>query len=265
MLRGVFHLLSIYSKLQLLHLRIYLEYRADFWIGVLGMLLTQGAGWIFIWTVFNRVPQVGGWKLWEIALLYALAIIPSGLTALFYDGHWQLRSLVNQGAFDRLLVRPISPALQVITQSSSIHGFGTVLLGLVILATAVYQLGLSWKLWQYGFLFLTLISAFICVGSVNFATNCIAFWDSSADGSFPFMVQNSLEFVKYPVHLYGRLIQFIITWILPFAFISYYPALVLLGKPVWFAYFSPLVGPIMALIASGIWRLGLLRYQGTGH
>jgi ABC-2 type transport system permease protein len=267
-LRRLIHILRIYCKLQLLHLRIYLEYRADFWIGIIGMGLTQGAGLVFIWALFKRVPQVGGWNNWQIVLLYSLVLIPNGLTDLLYSGQWQLRSLVNKGELDRILIRPISPALQVISRESGIQGVGSVLLGTIVLSSTVHTLHLSWSVLQYGFLFLTLISSVLLMGSVNFATNCIAFWDASANSAFPFMVQYNMEFAKYPINLYSRLVQTFITWILPYAFVSYYPSLILLGQTgglVWLGYCSPLAGPAMALVASIIWRRGLSRYQGTGY
>lgn len=268
MCRRLTRSLRLYYKLQLLQVRIYLEYRADFWIGIVGMALTQGSGLIFIWILFKRVPQVGGWNIWQIALLYSLTIIPKGLTELLFNGQWQLRLLVNRGEFDRLLVRPLSPALQVSTQVCGIHGLGSVALGIIILTYVTHILHLTWAWWQYGFLLAVLVSAVVFIGSVDFATNSIAFWDSSASGAFPFLIQYGTEFAKYPMTLYGRFLQIFITWVLPFAFISYYPSLILLdktGSQVWLGYLSPLAGPIMALIAGVIWQRGLSRYQGTGH
>lgn len=261
-------LLRFYVRLQFLQIRIYFEYRADFWIGIFGMLLTQGTGLVFIWVLFQRVPTVGGWSVWEIALLYALAIIPRGLTDFLFNGQWQLRQLVNTGEFDRLLLRPLSPALQVITQACGIQGIGSVALGIVVLVTALQKLNLSWGWWQDGFLLATTVSAVLLISSIDLATNCIAFWDPSASSAFPFSIQYCIEFAKYPVTLYGRLIQIFITWILPFAFVSYYPGLVLLNKAgnlLWPEYVTLLIGPLMALLCAAIWRYGLARYQGVGH
>ncbi|MFL5806205.1 MAG: ABC transporter permease [Roseiflexaceae bacterium] len=258
----------IYGKLQLVHLRAHLEYEADFWIGIVGVVLTHGAGFVFVWAFFSSVPSIAGWSLWDTAFLYALSIIPRGLVEILCDGQWNLRMLVNRGEFDRLLVRPISPALQVITQYTSIHGFGSVILGVIILLHAAQQLGLAWSAWHYCFLLVTLLSSVVLISSVNFATNCIAFWDPSATGNFPFMIQNFLEFAKFPLSLYDRFVQVLVTWVLPFAFVSYYPGLVLLGKAganPWLSYLAPLAGPIAALITAAIWRRGLRRYQGTGH
>ncbi len=38
------------------------------------------------------------------------------------------------------------------------------------------------------------------------------------------------EFAKYPITIYGKFIQAIITWLLPFAFTSFFPAAYLLGE-----------------------------------
>jgi ABC-2 type transport system permease protein len=260
--------LRIYGKLQLLHLRALLEYEADFWIGIAGVALTHGAGFVFVWALFSHVPNVAGWGLWEIAFLYGLSIIPNGLVEILCDGQWSMRALVNRGELDRLLVRPISPALQVITQYVSIHGFGSVALGTLILLRATQELGLAWNIGQYGFLALTLLNSVVLISAVNFATNCMVFWDSAATGAFPAMIHQFLEFAKFPLSLYDRLIQGLLTWALPFAFISYYPGLILLGKAEqspWLGYLTPLAGLVAALIAAVIWRRGLLRYQGTGH
>lgn len=125
--------LRLYAKLQLVQIRAAVEYRADFWIGILGAMLQQGAGLVFVSALFSQIPEVAGWTVWNIAILYGLAMLPKGLTELFCDGPWTLRGKVNSGEFDRVLVRPVSPALQSATAIVSIHGFGQVILGIVVL------------------------------------------------------------------------------------------------------------------------------------
>src|SRR3954447_5773682 len=190
-----FHL-RMYVTFQLVHVHTALTYEADFWIGILGVALTHGVGVIFVWTLFLRVPQVAGWSVWEVAVLYALSIIPRGLTELLCDGQWQLRQLINRGEFDRLLVRPMSPAIQVITQFSSIHGIGSVVLGSVVLGRALSSLELTWGVESWLLLALTLLSGTVLMSALNYATNCQGFWDSGASSSFPFLMQNLAEFAK---------------------------------------------------------------------
>jgi ABC-2 type transport system permease protein len=267
MLSRIARLLRMYARLQWLHLRVQLEYEADFWIGVVGMILKHGASLIFIWTLFRLIPEIEGWSVWEMALLYALYVIPLGLVELFYDGQWRLPQLVNLGEFDRILLRPISPALQVVTQIASVHGLGSVLVGSIVLIRALMNLQVSFAAWQYVFLLVTLINSTLLIGSLNFITNCIVFWEPAQSAPFPVFVQNMTELAKYPNNLYTGWVRILTTWILPLSFVSYFPAVLLLGKPEissWLSYLTPLTGPLMLAITFLVWRRALARYQGTG-
>jgi ABC-2 type transport system permease protein len=266
-LRQAWFTLRIYFLLQTVHIRTALLYEADFWIGVVGVILTQGTGIVFIWAIFQHIPEIDGWRMWEVALLYALVVIPRGLTELLCDGQWRLRLLVNRGEFDRLLVRPVSPLVQLLTQFSSIHGLGSVALGVIILVQSTAALHLAWGFADGFLLVITLINAVVLMSSINLMTNCIAFWEPSSSSSFPFLIQQLVDFSKFPLTLYNNLIQFILTWVIPFAFVSYYPGLYLLRKDAssaWMAFGTPLSGFIVAMIAYFVWSWGLKRYQGTG-
>ncbi|MFN8491818.1 MAG: ABC-2 family transporter protein [Caldilineaceae bacterium] len=268
MLKNAFHYLRIYGRLVELHFRSRLEYETDFWVGIIGMGLQNAIGFVFVWALFSRVSTVAGWSLWEIALLYALSILPRGLGELLCDGPWAVRMLVNQGELDRLLVRPASPIFQVTTYwLASMHGLGNVALGVAILVRATVKLHLVWSVGHILLLLVTLINSVVMVSAISLATNAIAFWEPAASGSFPVFVYDFLEFAKFPLNIYHWLLQTFMTWVLPFAFVSYYPGLLLLDKPgvnAWLGYVTPLAGLLTVLIAGLVWRVGLARYQGTG-
>ncbi|OJT20777.1 hypothetical protein BO221_28075 [Archangium sp. Cb G35] len=257
----------IYLRLQLLHLRVQLEYEADFWLGIAAMALRHATGFVFLWTVFLHVPQVQGWSQWEMIFLYSLAVIPIGLVELFYDGPWELAALVNLGELDGLLVRPLPAALQVICHASSLHGLGSVVLGLVLLARSVSELNLALAPWQYVFLAASVLGATLLIGSLNFMAQCVVFWEPDTSMQVPVLVQEMSTIARYPVTLYGRLLQWITTWVLPFAFVSYYPGTLLLNKPganPWMGYGAPLVGIAITCLAGLLWTQCLKRYQGVG-
>jgi ABC-2 type transport system permease protein len=261
-LARVTRLARIYGRLQLLHLRAQLEYEADFWLGILGTVLRHASGFAFLWAVFRQVPQVSGWTLWELVFLYSLAIIPMGLVELFYDGPWRLPELVNEGELDRLLLRPLPAALQVVTQVSSIHGAGSVLLGLVMLVRAVAELDLALAPWQYAFLGACLLGSMLLIGSLNLLAQCVVFWEPATTQSLPVLVQEMMALARYPLSLYGRALQGLITWVLPLGFISYFPATVLLRRPEahpWLGYGAPLAGWAVTLVAAWVWSHCLKR------
>ncbi|QRK08647.1 ABC-2 family transporter protein [Archangium violaceum] len=261
------HWMWIYYRLQVLHLRVQLEYEADFWLGIIAMVLRHVTGFIFLWAVFRHVPQVQGWTQWEMLFLYALAIIPIGLVELFYDGPWELAALVNQGELDGLLLRPMPAALQVICQGSSLHGLGSVVLGLVLLGRAVSELNLALSPWQYVFLVASMVGATLLIGSLNFMAHCVVFWEPDTSMQLPVLVQEMATIARYPLSLYDRLLRLVTTWVLPFAFVSYFPGTVLLHRPEanpWLGYGAPLVGVAVTCVAGAVWTRCLAHYQGVG-
>ncbi|HHW58538.1 MAG TPA: hypothetical protein GXX15_13070 [Clostridia bacterium] len=93
----------------------------------------------------------------------------------------------------------------------------------------------------------------------------IAFWFIDIMSTMV-MVPHLSEFAKYPITIYHKAIQILITWIVPFAFTSFYPALYLLDKKIYktFALLSPLVAIIAFVIAYTFWNIGLKKYQSAG-
>lgn len=260
--------IRIYFRLIFLQLRMYVEYRGDFWIGIVGAVLMQGASLVFITAIFSRIPEIGGWTVWEISTLYGFTLMAYGLREVFCDGPWTLRGTINQGKFDQVLVRPLSPALQTATLISSIHGSGNFLLGLVVFLVATRRAGVDWTLLHIGWVLLAVVCGVVIVSCVAYLANIVAFWEPGTSSAFPFMISNLIELVKFPLELYGWVIRIGLSSILPFAFVSYYPALVLLGKDSsarWIGYLTPLVAFLMVAITAFIWGKAINRYQGSGN
>ena len=62
--------------------------------------------------------------------------------------------------------------------------------------------------------------------------------------------------------------RFLLTALLPFGFVIYYPALILLDKESglrWLGYLTQLAPAILVAVTARLWRAGLGRYQGVGH
>lgn len=258
----------LYLKLQYIQLRTVVEYRGDFWIGILGAALMQGAGLIFLSAFFSQIPEINGWTVWEIAVLYGLALTPKGFTELLCDGPWMLRAMVNTGEFDRLLVRPVSPALQAATKIASIHGLGQLSLGIVAIALGTSRSGMDWSLWKVLFLIATIATGFVMICAINFLVNMIGFWEPSAQSALPTMYTMLIDFAKFPLDIYSNVIKVLVTIVAPYAFISYFPALVLLDKESpwqWLGFASPLVTLLVVALTSWLWGKALDRYQGVGH
>jgi ABC-2 type transport system permease protein len=61
-------------------------------------------------------------------------------------------------------------------------------------------------------------------------------------------------------------VQFLLSWIIPFGFASFYPSVRLLGRDEFhlYAWLIPVVAAAFAGIALLTWRAGTRRYASTG-
>ena len=74
------------------------------------------------------------------------------------------------------------------------------------------------------------------------------------------------DFAKYPVTIYNNTVRNIITYIIPFAFTAYYPALYFLtGENPWFNVgMTVIISIIVMVIGVVIWNKGIKAYESAG-
>ncbi len=249
------------------HARAVLEYEADFWILVMAAVLTQGVGLVFLATVFRRIPEIHGWTFWEVVVVYAMVYLAEGVGSLFFEGTWRLSWAVNQGELDRMLVRPFSPALQVMSGDVGLNGFGNLVLGSAMLATALAHVDVSWSVGRVVLAVVLLVSAIAVKVGLNLASNTSAFWINAPFSTFAGSLHSLGELARFPIGIYAIGIRGVITLILPFAFVSFFPASAILGHGT--TWWVGLVTPFVALYCIGVgavlFRVGLRRYESAGN
>jgi len=78
------------------------------------------------------------------------------------------------------------------------------------------------------------------------------------------------QFVEYPITIYSRWIQVLLSFVLPFAFLNFFPAAAVLGQeglspfPDLISWLSPLIGAGLLALGIFLWNRSLSRYQSTG-
>ncbi len=249
------------------HLRSTLEYERDFWILAVAALLTQGTGLIFLWTVFRSIPEINGWAFWDVALIYSLVVLSEGVAVLVGQGIWSLSMTVNLGNFDALLVRPFSPLLQVLSSQVGMNGLGNLALGGGLLLASLMHIDVPWSPGLVGLGIVLFMGApFVKIG-LNIVTNCAAFWLRTPWSMFAFSMHTFGELARFPITIYGPLVQLVLTLVLPYAFVSYFPASVVLsaGTYPWVGLLTPLVAAYCLFVGARVFRAGVARYESSGH
>lgn len=263
--------LAIAASLWVAGFRSALEYRADFSLETLMGLVRQGVGFVLIWVILARFESLAGWTLGEVAFLYGLRLTMLALCGLATGSIWGLQTIVRLGEFDRYLVRPVPPLLQLLTLRIPISAFGDLLGGLVLLVAAARLVGLAWTPLALLYLLLALAGGALVLLSMRLLVVSFSFRVLSVSGPMGIVDNLFNEFGTYPLSIFNATLQLVLTFGLPVAFMAYFPAAALLGRtgelqvhPV-FAYGAPLAGVFWMAIALQVFEREMRNYQSSGH
>lgn len=257
----------IYLKLIGQDFKRLLEYQLDFFIQLVASFLMQITGLITIWGIFTQIKEIHGWSYWEIVLVYSLMYFSIGISEIFFEGPWSINNLYHTGKLDYLLVKPLPVTMQIFASRVGLHGIGNAVTALIIMITALSHITQSISLWSILAFLLLYTIAIPIKGAIIFAANCITFWTKSQGNAFGNLIHNVGEYTKYPITIYPKAIQFLVTFLVPYGFVSYFPVSMLLDKGAGarLMWFAPLVALCSVSLSIRLFRKGLTLYESVGN
>lgn len=255
----------LYTEFLKQNVKTMLEYKTDFVIGVFSTLLSQFYGIFFVWVIFENIKQIHGWTFYEITFVYGLLTIAKGIDMFFFDNLHALGfEYVREGKFDIFMIRPLAPLFQLVSSYTQQDGLGLILLGLIVITKSLSELHITLGPLDIVLLIVFIISGTAIISGINliFATTGFKTMNSHIIMS---SINSFQEFAFYPIAIYPKFIGFILTWVLPFAFASFYPADYFLHKELGIlSMLTPVIAVIIWVIALKVWNIGLKHYESSG-
>lgn len=249
-------------------LKAQLQYSESFAVQIASVALTGLLRIPALLILTRAFDTIGGWDFPELALLVALVQMAHGVHHALFFRFFLHRQLLREGEFDRMLVRPLHPAWQMLGDSLVMASIGEFLPGLALLAVSTVGGDLAWTLLDVAYLAIVVLSGACIEGAINIVFVTFDFWlEQTTLLWLPETLQGASSL--YPVHIYGPFLSFVLTFVFPFAFIAYYPAHHFLGEtvPIYgqaLVYLAPVVAAAMLAGAIAFWSAGLRHYRSTG-
>jgi ABC-2 type transport system permease protein len=254
------------------NLRAELQYRANFVLMLVVGLAWDGTAFLVIWVTLTHFHAIGGWSLSELTFLYGLQLFSAGLTTLAFGFAQQniFEWLVREGEFDRYLVRPLAPLLQLITSRIHVPILGSLLGSATLLLIGATHIHVEWSPLTVGYLGWAISGACLMQAAIYLCVNSLVFRLLSV-GMLTNVIGDFSKYGNYPLKIYTGPVRFFLTFILPQAFMGYFPVTVLLHRtgelrvPSIVAYLSPLAGLLCVVPAYFLFTYQLRNYQSAGH
>lgn len=250
--------------------RAQLEYRASFVVNLIGAVTGPFIDFLVILVVFSHVPRLRGWSIEEVALLYGMSGIAFGITDLVVGHLDRFGQMVRMGELDVMLVRPLGSLFQVVAHDFQLRRVGKCAQALVVLAVAITRLDVAWTIGKVTVLGSAIVAGAVIFTSVWLLGAAVCFWTTeTAEINNAFTYGGSF-LTSYPLDIFGVWVRRLLAFAIPMAFVTYYPALYILGKSDPFGsspllrFASPLVAAITAVVAGSGWRVAVRHYRSTG-
>jgi ABC-2 type transport system permease protein len=261
---------GVYLRLIGARIRGQMQYRVSFLLETMAQFFATFLDFAMVFLIFDRIPSLRGWSLGEVALLYGLTATAFAIEKFIGRGFDVFHRKVARGDFDGVLIRPWDTFFLILADEFPLRRFGRLGQAVLVLGFAFRSVGLRWTWGRALYLPLVLCSgcAFYLAVIIVQATAC--FWTVQAVEFTNIFSYGGTMMASYPLEIYADWFRKFFTFIVPLAFVSYFPALYLLEKPDplgfprWFAFLTPPVCLAVLGLAIAFWHYGVRHYQSTG-
>ncbi len=245
-----------------------LQYRGDLLLQGLDEIMRGLVALAMLQIYTNKTQAIAGYSADQLLFVLGFSLVPIGLFHCFCGNLYQLSStyLIN-GALDRVLLRPYPSFLQICFDRIAIEDLGGAIMGVVIMVVAAARIpNLAFDPGHILLLLLMQLSALGVVVAVFMAFAATGFWFEDRVGMVP-PVYNLMEFGRWPNSIYHWSLKLLISALIPFSFVAFYPASLFLGHqptPWWPGLATPIVAVAGLALANLLWQKGISRYHSSG-
>ncbi|MCG8500927.1 MAG: ABC-2 family transporter protein [Firmicutes bacterium] len=262
--------LSVSSCFARMAIQRQLEYPSFLVSWLLMIPIQYFAGILMLKVIVEKFQALNGWTFPQLAFVYGLGLLSHGLMVVLFIQSWNIGGMVRHGEFDRMLLRPANVFFQFAVMHINFIGLIDLIPGVIIFLYGCDLAGFHLGPINIIKLLLVVVGGALIRGAFFIITGSIAFWTKSSESLVGFSLNLMQRSAMYPLSIYPYIIQMVLTFIIPFGFICFYPACDFLGQndrimlPLDFVGWTPLVGGAMFVLANKLFNMGLKNYESSG-
>lgn len=226
-MRRYWNLLGVFYRSSLL---VQMEYRTNFWSSIAMSLLWPVWHVAAIAVFFYHRPTLGGWSFDEVLLVVGLFGLFAGvMEMILVPNVRQVVDHIQKGTLDFVLLKPANSQFLATATACQVLRLLDIVFGFAFIAAGLYRLGHVPTVVELVTFSLMLPAGFVVIYSMWLLLTTLAFWWVRVD-NFTELFNSFYEAGRFPVSVYTGWIRFVLTFVVPIAFLTTFPAATLLGR-----------------------------------
>ena len=136
--------LRLYKKYMQIQIQSMMQYKASFCLTAVGQFLVSFNVFLGVYFMFQRFHEVEGFTYSQVLLCFAVTLMEFSLAEAFARGFDTFSSIISNGEFDRIMVRPRNEIFQVLASKIELTRIGRMLQAVVMFTYGIAKSHVEW-------------------------------------------------------------------------------------------------------------------------
>ena len=254
-------LLGIFANTEL---QFAMQYRFNLLLEVMQIVIVSGTSVAAVLVLFSYTTVMNGWTLPQMIVLLGVYYVVQGVEELVFQPSFErFMEHVRLGTLDFILLKPASGQFLISFRHFQTIQVVQVLVGMVIVAIGLGQLGAELTLGNALAFVVTLVSGFTLIYALLMVLSTLCFWVVRVDNILA-IFWAFIDAGRFPIDIYPGWLRFTMSTVVPVGIAVTVPAQAIAGRLDPLGTVTTAVGALVAwLFASWFWHQGLRRYTGA--
>lgn len=263
--------MKLYFEMVKVEIKTSLQYKFSLITEFIGTLVGYVGNIIIYYIMFKSFNDLNGWNFHEMMFVYTFAGVAINLATVFFGHFINIDQDIISGKFDGYLLRPIEPFKYYLISKFNVVQAILLVFSIVIFIYIVCNNPIEWTFFKVLFLLVCIIGAFFINAGTLVLVGAIAFWTKKSAELYDSILWPAQYLSYLPIDIFPQLLRIIFTFVLPLAFVSFYPATLFLDlnesyeKYKLYGYVTFIVGLVFYYLCVKLWRYGTRKYESSGN
>jgi ABC-2 type transport system permease protein len=221
------------------------------------------------WVILSRFGSIGGWSAGEVFLLFAVGAVVWGIGGGFFSrGNYAVGWCFDSGFIDIGLSKPYNFYAAFMSGNVNPSHFPRILLAIALLVVCAVRFVGPVPAPRVLLFVVGMLGGMLICAALNTLCGALGFRLARGESTM-WLISTLSRVISYPAHIFPRVLQVTVTFVVPFALATYYPTRWLVRGDVpgggWLMPATFALGLALFYGAYKLWMSGLRHYQSTGN
>lgn len=241
-----------------------MEYRGNFFANILNTVSSVFFSLLTLAVFFRQTNAIGGWSFDQVLVLLGIYNALDGVVEMILRPNiGRIVQHIRKGTLDLILTKPVDSQFYISFRHIVFWPITDVLFGFGMFVYAAVKMNLSITVANVLWFLLMFAAALAALYAIWMLLMTMSFWFVKVE-NLTFLFSSLFETARFPVQVYSGWVRKLLTFLLPVAVLTTFPAAAIVGK---LTGGEALVSVIMAAVlvtgARLFWRKALRYYTSA--